>query len=322
VQCAVLSSRVTHYKSIAHVNQSDFEFDIPGDTETYVNLNIHMSVRGKLVVQYGCIMDQADTTTVVNNLLHSLFNKWRLIIQEILHLQGVPRGATYLRARRFVESSHQRVLVSRRWGFSDPQPDRRRHEPRVQFFWKPTNSAEIEMYGRVHGDLFNVPRLLLPSVQLHIMFTKSKDVYIPSPKSENGASFKFRNATLHVRNVKPSPNIQLAHAKALENVNTRYDMTSVAFKTTYGEGSKFVSIDNAVQGTLSKRLLFTMLRNTDVTGSPHTHPYLFKHFKLRRPFLCRCRNWYRSRWPFPIFGLDMCTFLNKPRSSHRRRSLR
>jgi hypothetical protein len=39
VQGAVLWSRVTHYKPIAPVDQSDLEYVIPGDSETYVDLN-------------------------------------------------------------------------------------------------------------------------------------------------------------------------------------------------------------------------------------------------------------------------------------------
>jgi hypothetical protein len=34
-----------------------------------------------------------------------------------------------------------------------------------------------------------------------------------------------------VKRVKPSPKIQLAHAKALEKINVRYDVTRVALKT-------------------------------------------------------------------------------------------
>jgi hypothetical protein len=57
------------------VDQSDLEFVIPGDGETYVDLDIHMSVRGKLVARDGSALDSTDSTTVVNNLLHSLFSQ-------------------------------------------------------------------------------------------------------------------------------------------------------------------------------------------------------------------------------------------------------
>jgi hypothetical protein len=84
------------------------------------------------------------------------------------------------------------------------------------------------MYGRIHADIFKVPRLLLPGVQLQIKFTKSKtDVYVMSTKADTGSVLKFLSATLNMRHVKPSPTIQVVHAKYLDKVNARYDMTRV-----------------------------------------------------------------------------------------------
>jgi hypothetical protein len=143
-------------------------------------------------------------------------------------------------------------------------------------------SAEVETYGLVHGDLFNVPLILLPRVQLQFKFTASKgDFYVMSSKTDGGAVLKFLDVALHVRQVKPSPTIQLEHAKLLEKVNARNDMTSVALKTfTLGAGSKSVSIENDVLGTLPNGMFFTMFRIADFTGSADINPYLFRHFGL------------------------------------------
>lgn len=93
-----------------------------------------------------------------------------------------------------------------------------------------------------------------------------------SAKADTGAFFNFQDATLHVRHVKPSLTILLAHTKALEKLDAGY-MTSAELKTfTFTAGSKSVSIDYAVLGTLPIRLLFTIPRNTDFTGSPDTNP--------------------------------------------------
>ena len=73
--------------------------------------------------------------------------------------------------------------------------------------------------------------------------------------------------------MKPTPTIQLAHVEALEKVNARFSMTRVALKTfTFGSGSKSLSIDKTVLGTLPKSVLFTILRKTDFTGSTDTTP--------------------------------------------------
>jgi hypothetical protein len=83
VQGAVLWSRVTHYKPIAPVDQSDLEYVIPGDSETYVDLNIHMKIRGKLVRPDGSNLDSDDSTSVVNNLLHSLFSQCSVTLNGV-----------------------------------------------------------------------------------------------------------------------------------------------------------------------------------------------------------------------------------------------
>jgi hypothetical protein len=77
-----------------------------------------------------------------------------------------------------------------------------------------------------------VPRLLLPGVQLQIKLTKYKsDFYVLSIKADAGSIFKFPGATLHLRHVKPFPNIQLAHSKAVEKVNACCDMFRVGLNT-------------------------------------------------------------------------------------------
>jgi hypothetical protein len=73
-----------------------------------------------------------------------------------------------------------------------------------------------------------------------------------------------------------------AQDKALEKgALTRYNITRFHLKTfTISAGSKSPSIDNAVLGHLSKRLLFTLIKNTDFNGSVDTNPYKFKHYDI------------------------------------------
>ena len=57
---------------------------------------------------------------------------------------------------------------------------------------------------------------------------------------------------------------------------TRVDLNSF----TISSGSKSRSFDNAVLVFLSKRLLFTMIKNTDFNGSVDTNPYKFRHYDI------------------------------------------
>jgi hypothetical protein len=94
---------IQNYKPIAPVELSVLEFVIHGDADTYVDLNIHISVREKLVAQDGSSLDPSDSTTVVNNQLHSLFSQCSfrlngvyLFIQGSLQLPGLLRDSTHL----------------------------------------------------------------------------------------------------------------------------------------------------------------------------------------------------------------------------------
>jgi hypothetical protein len=98
--------------------------------------------------------------------------------------------------------------------------------------------------------------------------------------AETKTAFKFLDAQLLVKRVRPSPTILLAHSTVFShNAVARYNVTSVELKTfTFSSGSQSLSIDNAVLGTLPKHLLFTMAKNSDFLGSVTTNPYNLRHY--------------------------------------------
>jgi len=75
VQESILETLYVVYKPIASVDQSDLEFLIPANNETYIDPDIQLYVRGKLTKIYGTVLDEKDFTAVTNNFLHSLFRQ-------------------------------------------------------------------------------------------------------------------------------------------------------------------------------------------------------------------------------------------------------
>ena len=73
-----------------------------------------------------------------------------------------------------------------------------------------------------------------------------------------------------------------AHIETLiKGFPARYNFTRVELKTfTFASGSRSLSIDNAVLGILPKRLIFTMVKNTDFLGSMDSNPYNFRHYNI------------------------------------------
>jgi len=148
------------------VDQSDLEFDIPGDAKTYVDLDIHMSVLGKLVAQDGSALEKTDNTTLVNNLLHSLFSQCNVTLNavSVSSSQDLYNYKSYLETLlTYRHDASQSHLTNAFWNPDEgdfiaqnlPADTKNRG---YQARWKLTyKNSEIEMHGRVSGGLFNVP---------------------------------------------------------------------------------------------------------------------------------------------------------------------
>ena len=139
------------------------------------------------------------------------------------------------------------------------------------------------MYGRLHADICNVPQLLINGVKMQIKLTKAKpEFYLLSTKKDAKVYFKVLEALLIVKRIKPSPSVMTAHNEALlEGYPLRYNLTRIELKTfTFAAGTQSLSMPNAVLGRLPKRVIFTMIKNTDVLGTMSSNPFYFRHYDL------------------------------------------
>jgi len=141
---------------------------------------------------------------------------------------------------------------------------------------------ELQLIGRLHSDLFNVPQVLLPR-QFADQIDESPTLFLhDEQEADSKTAFKFLDAQLLVKRVKPDPVTLLAHTATLNTgALARYNMTRVELKTlTFSAGSKYLSIVNAVLCPVPKRLLFTMDRNAEFIGTMDTNPYKSRHYDI------------------------------------------
>jgi hypothetical protein len=187
IQTAVLGSVGTVYKPLDPVEKNTLEFLNPGDSDTYIDLDIKIYVRGQVVSSSGNDVDLTVTTAVANNLLHSLFSQCTFM------LNGVPvtQSLEHCNYRAYLESlltygtdaasSH---LSNSYWYLDnvDMQPS----VPTAETHTSATNdgfiarwsrlssSRDIQILGLLHTDLCNVPLFLLPRVPLQIKLAKAR----------------------------------------------------------------------------------------------------------------------------------------------------
>jgi len=166
----------------------------------------------------------------------------------------------------------------------DPTSTSIKNKGFVKRWERQKQSKIIEIYDRLHADICNVAQFLLSGVRMQIRLTKAKDdFYLMNSHADTKtrATFKFLDAEMIVRRIRPSPKISIAHNETLsKGLFARYNVTGVELKTfTITAGPQALSINNAVLGKLPKRLLFTMVKNTDFLGSRDSNPYN-RHYDL------------------------------------------
>jgi hypothetical protein len=100
--------------------------------------------------------------------------------------------------------------------------------------------------------------------------------------ADSKTTFKFLDAKLFVKRIRPHPDLLSAHNDTLtDGAIARYNLTRVELKSfTFAPGSNSLSINNLVLGPITKRILFTMVKNTDILGSMATNPFDFHHYDL------------------------------------------
>ena len=87
-QVAVEGTVGTIYKPIASIDQTGIEFLIPGDIETYIDLDLKLYIKGKLMTEDNTVLGDTDYTAGINNLLHSLFSQCSISLNDTQNNTG------------------------------------------------------------------------------------------------------------------------------------------------------------------------------------------------------------------------------------------
>jgi hypothetical protein len=153
----------------------------------YIDLDIKLFIRGKLTKADGTSLDD-DFTAGTNNFLHSLFSQCSAILNgvtitpetELYHYQshletlvtnGIDAGASHLtNAYWHLDGGNMCPC--------DPTAADATNKVFIEMWDRQKQSKEVQLYGRIHSDISNVPQLLVPDVRLQKNIYESKDKFL------------------------------------------------------------------------------------------------------------------------------------------------
>jgi len=261
----------------------------------HFNLDIKLYVKGKLIVTEGKDLDVSDYTAGTNNFFHSLFSQCSISLKgvNITPSSELYPYRSYLKSLLTYGSDAANSHLTYAYWYldegdvlaGDPTTTSIKNKRFVKRWERQNLSKVLELCGRLHADICNVSQFLLSGVSVQIGLTKAKGYFYlmrPTTDTKTKATFKFLDAELIVRRIRPSPKIYIAHKEDLsKGFLARCNLTRFELKTfTFAGGPQAISINNAVLGMLPKRLIFTMVKNTDILGSRDSNPYNLRHYDL------------------------------------------
>jgi len=293
IQTSVVNSHTVTYKPIAPAdNPAQLEFNCSGHSDYYIDLNsVRLLLRIKLVKTDGSDLPSGEPNKVgcVNNLLHSMFSSLSVSLNGkpvTLHETNYHYKAYLEKLLNYGSDASGTHLVSSFWFLDSPTgdgalKDNNSHATRLNYL---NNNQTVELYGRLHADLFNSDRMLINGVDMNIKLTRAPEAfYLWGPSKDTKVRIKILDATLFVTQAELKPPILLAHAKVLgmKKCRAHYPVTHTQIKTfTASSGSQQISIDNAFLGQIPERILIAMVKNTAFVGSADTNPFHFHHFNM------------------------------------------
>ena len=151
-------------------------------------------------------LDNKDFTAVTNNFKHSLFSQCKITLNNV----PITQSGDLYQYRSYLETiltygndAGASLLTNSFWYLDrgdmlpcDPsKADNTAAATNVEFLtrWdKVKQTKDVQLYSRLHCDICNVPKFLLPGVNLQIKLTKARSsFYLMNATADSKTTFKF-----------------------------------------------------------------------------------------------------------------------------------
>ena len=140
----------------------------------------------------------------------------------------------------------------------------------------------LSLSGKLHCDLFQQDKPLLPGVEFTIKLVRSKTAFcFLADRADRLPKVAIRNPRLRLRKYEPSPDFLGAMSKHLLSSTAKYHIERVAMRQlTLLKGQQQAVWPNVVIGQIPKVMIFGLLPSDALIGWHDRYPFNFHHFDL------------------------------------------
>lgn len=286
-------------------NGRTLDFKILGERTNFIDLNhIYLALQVQLRKSDGNPLkedasdatsladpDKTDKPTVVNNLLHSLFEDYELRANDerISSANGRYAHKAFLETEMSsTEDEKNSWLISQGYQYESNPADLTTGVFRNRRALA-TPTSSIYLYGKLSCDVFTTSPFLVPGVTLSLKLLRSShDFTTITDQAAKHYQIAILDANLIVRKVLVKDDIAAAIERRLLKEPAVYQYTEVIPKAyLMSPGSTFWKQDDIFQKEPIRRIALAMCLNTHFDGSHDTNPFQYNKFDLREVVLKR-----------------------------------
>ena len=288
----VLYTEIPTINSIAD-NSGPLEFFIPGSPKLYIDLSrTLLYLKCQILKKDGSMIEPEAQVGLTNLTAHAIFQQvdvllneklvtnacnlyhYRAMIETLLNY-GAGAKQTWLTSAMFYPDDSEGIDSLKTDGSGSGAQDGNaglysRHEISK-------NSKIFDMIGRLHVDLFQQNRPIIPNVDIRIKISRNSPEFIIITALKDDYQFKIHEATLLVRSIEPSDNVILEHATAMERgITMKYPLHRCEV-TSYSiaQGVMNHTRAAAVTGQLPVRVVIGIVRNDALNGQYNLNGFDF-----------------------------------------------
>ena len=280
---------------IASVDGNDsVEFYYPSSSEQFLDLTqTLLRVKAEVTKGNGAALETTDKVAMINNSLHSMFSHARVALNDVDVLSTASNYAIKSYIETVLNNSlevKKSILTAQQFHIDDnvtvtsPEPETGEHNKGLDARYAVCRNGVFEMVGRVHADIFNCTKFLLPGVAMKVKFTLAEPQFVLMTAATNeNYTFKIREAQLVVYKVDVSPTYSTAIERSLQEKDAAYEFTrteTLVHTITGGLSTK--TLDNLFPGILPKRITIVFVKNSAWVGSFTENPLNFHHHNMSR----------------------------------------
>lgn len=134
---------------------------------------------------------------------------------------------------------------------------------------------------KIHNDLLQSNRYLLPGVEMKIEFKKNDPGFPLLAESDDAAKFKIEKLELKLRKITIEPEYIGKIESTLNTMPAMYPIAHSKIRNhLLAANTKNIHIPNILRGKLPRGFIICMVSNDAYSGSIKKNPYVFKHNDL------------------------------------------